>query len=292
MIEDGQLTLPALLQKNGYTTAGFGKWHLGARYKTLDGKQPTGIGKFDAKETGSNIDLAAPIAGGPTDRGFDRWWGFVCASEMLIFDQDRAAALLSHSMYNPPAVPGAKDLAKVTVAELLPNITDKSIAYLQNHAAKQAELGKPFFLYFAPYVPHIPLAVADSFRGLTKAGDYGDYVHELDTEIGRLLKSLDDTGLAKDTLVIFASDNGSEFLTTGEGHKPNGLLKGRKHTIFEGRRPHAAHRPLARPCASRRRQRSADRVERPAGDHGRPARPAVARRRRPRQPEHGTGAAG
>jgi arylsulfatase A-like enzyme len=232
MIEDGRLTLPALLQKAGYATAGFGKWHLGATYKTTDGKPPTGVGLFKSEGTGSNIDLAAPIAGGPTDHGFERWYGFVCASEMLVFDQDRATALLSHDLYAPPAVPGADKLPKVTVADFLPRITDMSVAYLKDRAANAA--GKPFFLYYAPYVPHAPLAVGQDFRGRTKAGDYGDYVHQLDHEVGRLLKTLDDTALAKETLVLFASDNGSEFPLTGEGHRPNGELRGRKHTIYEG----------------------------------------------------------
>jgi len=232
MIADRQLTLPALLKQAGYKTAGFGKWHLGATYKTLDGKPPAGQGKFKSDDTGANIDLAAPVAGGPTDRGFDRWYGFICASEMLIFDQDKAVALLSHSLYEPPPVPGAKELPGVTVAQLLPQITDKSVAYLVDHA--KARSGAPFFLYFAPYVPHIPLAVGDDFRGRTRAGDYGDYVHQLDHEIGRLLKSLDDTGLARDTLVFFATDNGSEFLKSGDNHQPNGILRGRKHQIYEG----------------------------------------------------------
>jgi len=230
MIEPGRLTLPAMLRKAGYATAGLGKWHLGATYKTTDGKPPAGLGQFKSDGTGANIDIAAPVTGGPTDRGFDTWYGFVCASEMLILDQDKVAGLLSHSLYAPPAVPGANDLPKVTVAGLLPLITDKGMAYL-NERAKHKD--QPFLLYYAPYVPHIPLAVGDDFRGKTRAGDYGDYVHQLDHEIGRLLAALDQTGLAKDTLVIFASDNGSEFQTSGDGHKPNGGLRGRKHHIYE-----------------------------------------------------------
>lgn len=232
MIKDGEVTLPSLLRQAGYATAGFGKWHLGARYKTTDGKQPAGLGKFKSDGTGRNIDLAAPISGGPLDRGFDQWFGFICASEMLIFEGNRAVSLLSHSLYEPPPIPGVSGLSKVTVADFLPLITEKSIAWMKERATAKAP--GPFFLYYAPYVPHIPLAVGKEYLGRTKAGDYGDYMHQLDHEIGRLLKALEDTGYAENTLVIFASDNGSQFETTGEEHLPNGGLRGTKWQIYEG----------------------------------------------------------
>jgi arylsulfatase A len=232
MIKDGEVTLPSMLRQAGYATAGFGKWHLGARYKTTDGKPPVGVGKFKSEDTGSNIDLAAPIAGGPLDRGFDHWHGFICASEMLIFEGNRAVSLLSHSLYESPPIPGVNALPTVTVADFLPLITERSVAWMQERASKQTPA--PFFLYYAPYVPHIPLAVGKEYLGRTTAGEYGDYVHQLDHELGRLLNALDESGLAANTLVIFASDNGSQFAATGEGHRPNGALRGTKWQIYEG----------------------------------------------------------
>lgn len=75
---------------------------------------------------------------------------------------------------------------------------------------------QPFFLYFAPYVPHLPLAVSEEFKGQTEAGMYGDYVHELDYFLGKLLNMLDSLDLKENTIVLFASDNGSTFdLTRG-----------------------------------------------------------------------------
>jgi arylsulfatase A len=232
MIQDGQLTLPSMLRQAGYTTVGYGKWHLGARYKTLDGEKPVGLGKFKSKGTGSNIDLSAPIAGGPVDFGFDQWFGFICASEMLVFQGNHAATLLSHSLYEPPPIPGVEKLARTTVADLLHIITENSIAWMRDRAAKHNPA--PFFFYYAPYVPHIPLAVGSEYQGRTKAGEYGDYVHQLDHEVGRLLQELDETGFAANTMVIFASDNGSQFNATGEGHHPNGGLRGVKGQIHEG----------------------------------------------------------
>ena len=232
MIEDGQTTLPGLLKDAGYLTAGFGKWHLGARFPTTDGMPPVGQGEFKAENSGGNIDLKQPISGGPLDRGFSQWKGMICSSEMLLFEDNRASAKLSHELYEPLKIAGLSELLEVKVSELLPRTTRESVAFLNERAA--AKDGKPFFLYFAPYVPHIPLAVSEEFRGKTKAGEYGDYVHELDHHIGLLMKALKDAGLEKDTLVLFASDNGSQWPKTGDGHHPNGDLRGGKWSIYEG----------------------------------------------------------
>lgn len=228
MITDSQPTLPGLLKGGGYATAGFGKWHLGAIYATNDGKAPAGQGNF--KGRGSNIDLSRPIQGGPMDRGFDEWSGMICSSELLMVDGRKVSARISHEMYEPLDMPGFKDLPELRIVELLQRASDQSIRFIEGRAGKK----EPFFLYFAPYVPHIPLAVEDSFRGKTRAGDYGDYVHQLDHYIGLLLDALEQTGQRENTLVIFASDNGSQFETTGDGHRPNAHLRGGKWTIYEG----------------------------------------------------------
>lgn len=228
MISGGQLTLPGMLKKAGYTTAGFGKWHLGAEYPTTDGKPPIGQGNFKGK--GTNIDLKRPIAEGPLDHGFDEWSGMICSSELLMVDGRQASARITHELYKPLEIPGFMDLPELKLAELLPRATGQAIGFIESRAKK----AQPFFLYFAPYVPHIPLAVAEDFRGKTKAGDYGDYVHELDHHIGLVLAALESAGLRENTLIIFASDNGSQWETTGEGHRPCGLLRGGKWTIYEG----------------------------------------------------------
>lgn len=231
MIEEGVTTLPGVLQEAGYHTGGYGKWHLGADYVTTDGKPPKGKGKFKSPGTGANLDLSAPISGGPLDRGFDEWFGFICASEQLIYDGDRLAAVVGHDLYEPPQAKGIGEYPVIPLEESLPHDTEKAIDFLN----RQKESDTPFFLYFAPYVPHIPLAVEESFRGKTKAGDYGDYVHELDHYIGKLLSALEENGQAENTIVIFASDNGSQFPESGEAkHRPNAPYAGTKWTIREG----------------------------------------------------------
>lgn len=224
MIAPGLATLPGHLRQAGYATAGFGKWHLGATWTTRDGRPPEGLGVFGGR--GGNLDIAAPVAGGPCDRGFERWWGVLCSSEQLIVDDRRIAGLLTQEKYAPP--PPAAQLPARDTAAFLGEVFDRGVEWIGRRHAR------PWLLYLAPYAPHIPLTPPHAFRGTTRAGDYGDYVRALDHHLGRVLEALDAAGAAGSTLVIFASDNGSQFQTTGEGHRPNGGLRGGKWTPYEG----------------------------------------------------------
>ncbi|HEY0944235.1 MAG TPA: sulfatase-like hydrolase/transferase, partial [Opitutaceae bacterium] len=217
LIEEGRLTLPALLQRAGYTTGGFGKWHIGAEFPTTDGRAPEGQGAHRHPRNGANLDLAQPLAGGPLDRGFDAWYGFICTSESLVYEGRQPVGLID--VYPAPLAAGADRLPAIPLSSYLDVVTDRSLAFIDARAA-DARAGRPFFLYCSPYVPHVPLAVPDAFKGRTRAGDYGDYVHALDHHVGRVFAALERHGLADNTLVVFASDNGSEFVTTGDGHRP------------------------------------------------------------------------
>ncbi|MEM6845313.1 MAG: arylsulfatase [Bacteroidota bacterium] len=252
LIEDGIVTLPEMLQNTGYTTAGFGKWHLGTTFPTLDKKKPAGYGKFRADSNGANLDLSKPVTDGPLDHGFDYWLGFSCASECWILENNKVAAVIDHDLYTTEATPNAEKLPKYMLEEYTPFITGHTLEFLK----KQASTNAPFFLYFAPYVPHIPLAVSEPFQNTTEAGLYGDYVHELDYYVGKILDALDSLAFTDNTIVLFASDNGSQFTMTAKGmslenaqnnpdtqlegqsydkvHHPNGKLRGTKWTVWEG----------------------------------------------------------
>ncbi|RAV27801.1 sulfatase family protein [Sinomicrobium soli] len=245
MIAPGQLTLPQMLKKAGYETAGFGKWHLGTLFPTTDGKKPAGYGAFYTRDNGANIDVSQEVSDGPADRGFDHWLGFSSPSECWILDGNRIMGSVVHNKYTIDAASGTEDLEKIPLEDYLPFITGKSIDYLRQYSKKRD--GKPFFLYFSPYVPHIPLAVHPDFIGTTGAGAYADYVHELDHYVGRLLDELERSGLRENTIVLFASDNGSQFVTGNPGdkvpggtvvdstqHRPNFPLRGGKWTAYEG----------------------------------------------------------
>lgn len=265
MMAEGQLTLPQMLQQAGYVTAGFGKWHLGTSFPTVDGRKPAGYGKFHADDNGANLDFSKPVYDGPIDHGFDHWLGFSCASECFILDGKKIIGAIQHDYYTIEAASGTEHLELIAMDNYLPYITKKSLKFLEEYKAKEEK--EPFFLYFSPYVPHTPLAPSKKFKGITEAGEYGDYVHELDDAIGEILTSLDNIGLTENTIVLFASDNGSAFPITYKGiedsdkrnrigghpadiaeyplrdsininghkaHYPNGQLKGTKQTAWEG----------------------------------------------------------
>jgi len=92
---------------------------------------------------------------------------------------------------------------------------------------------RPFLLYFAHSMPHIPLAVSENFAGSSDAGLYGDVVTELDGSVGELMDTLEELGIARDTLVVFTSDNGP-WLAYGNHAGSTGPLREGKWTTFEG----------------------------------------------------------
>src|SRR5690606_34057923 len=90
--------------------------------------------------------------------------------------------------------------------EVLPTFTTKAINFLKAH--QENRTGTPFFLYLALTAPHTPWLPAAEFEGKSKAGEYGDFMAQVDHTVGQVLQTLDTLGLTDNTLVIFASDNG------------------------------------------------------------------------------------
>src|SRR5262245_32094142 len=92
---------------------------------------------------------------------------------------------------------------------------------------------RPFFLYLAHNLPHIPLARSTGFVGHSTAGIYGDVVEEIDASTGRILDPLKAAGLDRRTLVVFTSDNGP-WLPFGAHGGSAGPLREGKGTTWEG----------------------------------------------------------
>jgi arylsulfatase A len=133
--------------------------------------------------------------------------------------------------------------------DILPTLAKKASAYIDDYAKSKSD--KPFFLYFASTSPHTPIVPAKEFQGKSKAGPYGDLVHQTDFTLGEIMKALERNGLKENTIVIFTSDNGSparagdphlhgkDFAATGSvitkyGHNPNAPWRGMKSDIWEG----------------------------------------------------------
>jgi arylsulfatase A len=93
--------------------------------------------------------------------------------------------------------------------------------------------GKPFFLYLAHSMPHVPLFVSPYFKDRSAGGLYGDVIEEIDWCTGEILRTLKEKGIEKNTIVVFTSDNGP-WLTHGKNAGSAGELSGGKATSYEG----------------------------------------------------------
>ncbi|WP_051426262.1 sulfatase family protein [Jiangella gansuensis] len=143
----------------------------------------------------------------PTRHGFDEYTGLLYSNDMHpveLFEGDEITT------------------TDVDQAALTRAYTDQAVDFIERHA------DRPFFVYLAHTMPHIPLHVEDEFAGRSAGGRYGDVVESLDHHIGRLSDRLEDLGLADDTIVMITSDNGPWF----EGS--TGGLRGTKLHTYEG----------------------------------------------------------
>ena len=219
LIKEDRLTIAGMLRDQGYTTAMFGKWHIGLTFYDKDGKPITKNGLEAVKR----IDFSQPITGGPIDRGFDQFFGTACCPTTdwlyAYIDGDKIPMpptrivdrkpLPKHpySRDNRPGMiaPGF-DLEEVDMVFL-----QKSLEFLESH--KQKSPDKPFFLFHSAQAVHLPSFAGRAFKGKTEAGPHGDFIFELDYVVGRLMSKLDQLGYGENTLVIFSSDNGPEVPT-------------------------------------------------------------------------------
>jgi len=106
-------------------------------------------------------------------------------------------------------------------------LTEGAVDFIHRHA------DEPFFLYVPHPQPHVPLGADPKFKGSSEQGFYGDVMQEIDWSMGQILEALDEEGLADDTLVIFASDNGP-WINYGDHAGTTSHLREAKGTTFDG----------------------------------------------------------
>ena len=123
------------------------------------------------------------------------------------------------------------DVSPEDQATLTARYTARAVEFIER-AGKAAD-DRPFFLYLAHSMPHVPLFAGEAFRGKSPGGVYGDVLAEIDASVAALLAALDRTGHADDTLVIVTSDNGP-WLAYGNHAGSAGPLREGKGTSFEG----------------------------------------------------------
>ena len=106
-------------------------------------------------------------------------------------------------------------------------LTQKSIDFINKNKEN------PFFLVLSHPMPHVPLYVADRFKGKSQRGLYGDVMMELDWSTGEIMNTLKEHGLTQNTMVLFLSDNGPWIAYGNHGGSTGGLKEG-KETSYEG----------------------------------------------------------
>jgi len=254
-IEPTRLNMASLLKSHGYQTAAIGKWHLG--YDTSDGTLKW------------RTDYTAELRPGPLEIGFDYHFGVpsnhgdvtgVYVENHYVYGL--RSGKIPAGMKVPGPVPDSDNFKATYTSDdmegkgknhltldidaprrvndrVMPVLTDKAVQWIEGQKPST-----PFFLYFTPVAVHSPVTPEKDLAGKSAAGLYGDWIHELDRGVGRILDALDKQGLAQDTLIIFTSDNGGvkepqqtdspQTLALKAGLAVNGPWRGGKHHVWEG----------------------------------------------------------
>lgn len=243
LIEPGRATLATLLQGRGYHTAGVGKWHLGLRWAVKPGATADRATNND-KAPVDWIDYAQPIADGPTHHGFDEYFGLPASLDMrdyVYVDGTRVTeqptATIAGVPSNLPAFhrPGRAG-PSFRPERVLADLTARAV----RNVRERSRDAKPFFLYLALASPHTPVLPTSRFARRTGLGPYADFVAETDAAVGEVLRALEDAGAARNTIVIFTSDNGPAPIAgliddlRRKGHDSAGGWRGAKQDLYEG----------------------------------------------------------
>ncbi|HUE34282.1 MAG TPA: sulfatase-like hydrolase/transferase [Mycobacterium sp.] len=198
-------TMGDILSAAGYATAVYGKWHIG--------DEP---GRY------------------PTDHGFDEWYGIPHSYDECLWPDD--------PLYDPDRDPmsfvveGAKggpvENREQLTMEVRRNIDAEYLRRADVFIRRAVAADTPFYVYFNHSLLHFPTVPRDEFAGKSGVGEWADCLLELDGDFGTLLDLLDDLGIAEDTIVTFAGDNGADDCLPWRG--TSGFFDGSYFTGMEG----------------------------------------------------------
>ncbi len=247
-LKPGTLTLGGMLQKKGYHTGIFGKWHVGLTWLDKDGRK---LGGGFKNSLLIDYEKSTPLVDGPNKRGFDE--SFVTPNcpttdPLYIYIENGMVPVPADQRYDPKSSPnpGGKwrwdnDAGwmapgyEFVKADLL--FFEKTKNFITEHRKKTPE--KPFLAIFSTQIAHAPVLPAPEFNGVTTGGPRGDFVFELDALMGRVLDLLDELGIDDETLVLFNADNGAEtvhvdWMREDHNHDSSAGFRGMKRDGWEG----------------------------------------------------------
>lgn len=190
-------TIAQVLKPRGYATAVFGKWHIGDQPETR-----------------------------PPARGFDESCGLMYSNDMWKHHPEARGFDAFPLQFWENGQIAIEDVTAEDQTHLTQWYTEHAVDFIRR------KKNEPFFLYVPHNMPHVPLAVGKKFEGKSGAGLYGDVMLEIDWSVGEILKALDETGVADNTLVVFTSDNGP-WISYGN-HAGKTPYREAKGTGFDG----------------------------------------------------------
>jgi arylsulfatase len=200
-----EVTMAEALSVAGYATALHGKWHLGSQAGRL-----------------------------PNDQGFDEWYGIPRTTDEALWPASpgySTAIMPAEQIMEGRKGEKSRSLMVYDVEQrrlIDAEITRRTIAFME----RQVLAKKPFFAYATLTQPHLPTLPNPAFVGKTGNGDWADMLAELDHNVGQMLDAVDRIGIRDNTIVIFTSDNGPEFIKPWDGWA--GPWRGQYFTALEG----------------------------------------------------------
>ncbi|HEA29008.1 MAG TPA: arylsulfatase [Leeuwenhoekiella sp.] len=235
LMDEDTFTVADVFKEQGYATGIVGKWHLG----------------FGTKRP---VDWNAELKPGPLELGFDSYFGvpvlnshppFVYVKDHHVVGLEKDDPFVwgedAHTRPYPEKwnrgnqkIGGADKAHELYVDNMVgTTLKDSAVAFIKKHKST------PFFLYFATTNIHHPFTPAKRFLGESEAGRYGDSIEELDWIVGEITKTLEEQGIADNTILILTSDNGGMLNRGGQDaykmeHHMNGDLFGFKFDAWEG----------------------------------------------------------
>lgn len=202
-LQPEEITIADALKTAGYATACIGKWHLGHLPQYL-----------------------------PTEQGFDSYFGIPYSNDMdRLADSPKGREAFLHpkpEYFNVPLLRDKQEIERpADQFTITRRYTEEAVRFLT------ARRDKPFFLYLAHNMPHVPLFASNDFQNTSLRGLYGDVIEEIDWSVGQVLDALRQSGKAENTLVAFTSDNGPWLIFDQQGGSA-GLLREGKGSTWEG----------------------------------------------------------
>jgi len=206
-LDPKEVTLAEILKGAGYSTAMYGKWHLGETHERQ-----------------------------PHMQGYDEWFGITNTTVPVdpSLPGVQVETMIPQKILDAKAGKKAKVVAENSMEQrslIDRQLTEKSVAYIKEHAKDK----EPFFLFVAMTNPHHPVIPHPDFKGKSKGGAYTDVLMEIDYNTGMILDAVDESGIRDNTIVVYFSDNGPTRYSPEADHNGDpGIWSGELGSAWEG----------------------------------------------------------